>query len=328
MVDKGGCKVGKKSDKGGCKEGKKKVVAKKFKVRNPGNPIVYKTNPKTGLIEKLIDEAKQHEKEEGKKTDSKKRKFIVRKNMAQVKKANPPPKKKKFVVRNKLPAKKEIISEIQKHTDLTKAEANKIPAIELFGMLPTALRKFILTPEKTGTQVGIAPPLSKEQANTLMNLLDKMHDTSGFTSYISGWSYYEGGNFTQSVSQFWEKKVDQLNKYSFRYEMIELLEEPKMEKIMASTRKKYGDLEGRFFKLKDAFNAKGELDEEMLYSDDYEEYYPEDTYNLIYEDGDYYMSRTTKSTTNKLVKNIIDKELKPEMKQFKAFEKEMKKLIK
>ena len=73
MVDKGGCKVGKKSDKGGCKEGKKKeepkpkkklVLRKKpkveekpkmeakpkkkvFKVRNPGNPIGAKPKLKT-----------------------------------------------------------------------------------------------------------------------------------------------------------------------------------------------------------------------------------------------------------------------------------------
>jgi len=52
MVDKGGCKVGKKSDKGGCKIGKKKEEKpkpKKFKVRNPGKPIVVpkpKAKPK------------------------------------------------------------------------------------------------------------------------------------------------------------------------------------------------------------------------------------------------------------------------------------------
>ena len=52
MVDKGGCKIGKKADKGGCKIGKKKIDSEKkikFKVRNPGNPI----------IETLITEAKE-----------------------------------------------------------------------------------------------------------------------------------------------------------------------------------------------------------------------------------------------------------------------------
>lgn len=45
-MDKGGCKVGKKSDKGGCKTGKKKMETKdkpkpkrKLIVRNPGKPI-------------------------------------------------------------------------------------------------------------------------------------------------------------------------------------------------------------------------------------------------------------------------------------------------
>jgi hypothetical protein len=49
MVDKGGCKIGKKSDKGGCKIGKKKIETekkKKFKVKNPGKPLVVKPKPK------------------------------------------------------------------------------------------------------------------------------------------------------------------------------------------------------------------------------------------------------------------------------------------
>ena len=100
-----------------------------------------------------------------------------------------------------------------------------------------------------------------------------------------------------------------------------------MEAIMRSTRKKYGNLEGNGGKLDRYFNAKGELNEEMLYNDDYQEYYPEATYNLIYEDGDYNMSTRTRSTTNRLVKNIIDKELKPEQKQFNAFYTAMKILI-
>ena len=324
MVDKGGCKIGKKADKGGCKIGKKKIDSEKkikFKVRNPGNPI----------IETLITEAK----EGANKIDSKKRKFIIRKNMAEVKKTRkfiikpkqPKKKVKKLVVRNRLPPKKEIVSELQKHTDLTRVEANKLPALELFGMLPVELRKTILSPGDTGTQVGVAPPLSEEQTKTLMNLLDGVHDTSGFISYIYGWSFYEGGNFNNTARKYWDKKQDQLEKFNSRNEMVDLLQEPKMEAIMRSTRKKYGNLEGNGGKLDRYFNAKGELNEEMLYNDDYQEYYPEATYNLIYEDGDYNMSTRTRSTTNRLVKNVIDKELKPEMKNFKAFDTAMKKLI-
>ena len=228
--------------------------------------------------------------------------------MAQVKKATPPPKKKvkKLIVRNKLPPKKEIVSELQKHTDLTKSEANKLPALELFGMLPTALRKLILTPGDTGTLVGVAPPLSEDEAKTLVSLLDKIHNTDGFRSYLSSWSFYEGPGWGERAHAFWEKKSNQIDSNSFKREMVDLLEEPKMEAIMKSTRKKYGELEGEYGdKLKNFFNAKGELDEDMLYNHDYEEYYPEDRY-----------------------KNVIDKQLKPEMKQFKAFEKQMKKRIK
>lgn len=303
---------------------------KKLKVRNPGKPIIYKTNVKTGLIEKLMDEAKDRTN----KIDSKKRKLIVRKNMVEAKKkvkklvVKTKKKVKKLVVRNKLPPKKEIISELQKHTELTPGLANMLAPLELFGMLPVELRKTILTPKDTGTQVGVAPPLSEEQAQTLMNILDTIHDTEGFINYIYSWGSYEGGNFTDNVRKYWEKKVDQLNKFSTRFELIDLLQEPKMERIMISTRKKYGELEGTTNKLKKYFNAKGELVEDMLYNHDYEEYYPEDRYDLIYEDGDYNMSNRTRSTTNKLVKSVIDTELKPEMKQFKAFEKQMKKLIK
>ncbi len=336
MVDKGGCKIGKKSDMGGCKEGKKKEKPKpkKFKVKNPDKPIVLKTNPKTGIIEKLEEDAKKNAKDGGNKIDSKKRKFIIKKNMAEVKKkrkfiVKPKKKVKKLVVRNKLPPKKEIVSELQKHTDLTKTEANKLPALELFGMLPVELRKSILTPSDTGTQVGVAPSLSKEQAEDLLSILEGIHDTSGFISYIQGWSFYEGGNFTDRARNFWDKKQEQLENHNIRNDMIDLLEEPKMEAIMKSTRKKYGDMEvGYGSRLDRYFNAKGELDEELLYNMDYAEYYPEDTYDLIYEDGDYNMSTRTRSTTNRLVKNVIEKELKPEQKRFKVFEKEMKKLIK
>lgn len=327
MVDKGGCKIGKKSDLGGCKIGKKKEnpKPKKFKVKNPGKPIIVQ----------LEEEAKKNEKDGGSKIDSKKRKFIVRKNMAEVAKkrkfiVKPKKKVKKLVVRNKLPPKKEIVSELQKHTDLTKTEANKLPALELFGMLPVELRKSILTPSDTGTQVGVAPPLQKEQVEDLLTILDGIHDTSGFISYIYGWYYYEGGNFTDRARNFWYKKQEQLENHTIQREMVDLLQEPKMEAIMKSTRKKYGDMEGGNYgsRFDRYFNPKGELDEELLYNNEYEEYYPEDTYALIYEDGDYNMSTRTRSTTNRLVKNVIDNELKPEQKRFKVFEKEMKKLIK
>jgi len=82
-MDKGGCKIGKKSDKGGCKVGKKKV----FKVRNPGKPT-EKAKPKM----------------EEKPKPKKKIKFNVKPKVEE----KPKPKKKiKLVVRKKAPPKVE-----------------------------------------------------------------------------------------------------------------------------------------------------------------------------------------------------------------------------
>ncbi len=330
-MDKGGCKTGRKKEpKGGCKVGKKKEtkpVEKKVKLK-----VVPKG---TFDLRRLQLEAEKNEKDAKNKIDLKKRKFIVRKNMAEVKKKQrkfnvKKPKQVKFNVK-KLPPKKEIVSELTKFTGLTKTEANKLSPEKLFGMLPVELRKNILSPSETGQKVGVAPPLSEAQTQTLLNLFNMIYSTDGFRSYIYGWSLYEGGNFTDSASKFFDKKADQIENNSFRSEMVDLLEEPKMEAIMRSTRKKYGKMKGDGYganTLDQYFNAKGEFDDEMLYNQDYEEYYPEDTYGLIYEDGDFNTSSRTRSTTNRRVKGVIDQQLKPEMKKFKDFRKEMKKLIK
>ncbi len=335
-MDKGGCSVGRKKEpKGGCKVGKKK----KFNVVKKEEPKQKKI--KFNVIKKLFVEAKDNV--DGKnKIDLQKRKRIVDKILkmgrAQILKKQEKgkairaatKKKIKFNVIKKTPPKKVIVSEIQKYTDLTKTEANQLSAVELFGMLPVALRKTILTPDITGQLVGVAPPLSEANAQILTTLLDNASGTNGFKDYVYQWSFYEGGNFTDAARKYFEKKADQIEKNSYFFEIRDLLQEPKMESIMRSTLKKHGNLTGSSYRseLKNYFNAKGEFDEDSLYNNDYEEYYPEDRYDLIYEDGDYNMSNRTRSTTNSLVKDVIEKELKPEMKKFKAFEKEMKKLIK
>ena len=52
MVDKGGCKIGRKKEpKGGCKEGKKK---KKLVVRNPGKPIIISKAPAPVKKKKIL----------------------------------------------------------------------------------------------------------------------------------------------------------------------------------------------------------------------------------------------------------------------------------
>ena len=120
MVDKGGCKVGKKapegSPKGGCKEGLKvraKVAPKKIKIKKKAPapapaPVVVKP----------------------------KKKLILRKTKPLAVKAKP----------------KQTMG--QSLTGLTKEQMNKLTPLELFGMLPVALSKVVLDPKTTGVPVG------------------------------------------------------------------------------------------------------------------------------------------------------------------------------
>lgn len=332
---------------------KLKVVKKLSKDKAKNRRKIKKPSPKVKLnvvpkgtfdLRRLQQEAIANKKNAKNKIDLKKRERIIKKILKmgraeiqkkQKKGAEIRAKKQKKVKLNvvkKLPPKKEIVSELTKFTALTKTQANKLPAIELFGMLPVELRKNILSPSETGTQVGVAPPLSEDQTKTLLDLIEMIYTTDGFKSYIYGWSYYEGGNFTDGARKFFDKKGEQIGNNSFMRDMVDLLEEPKMVAIMKSTRKKYGKMEGDGLyggnSLDFYFDANGEVDDQRLYNEDYEEYYPEDTYGLIYEDGDYNTSSRTRSTTSRRVKGVIDQQLKPEMKKFKDFRKEMKKLIK
>lgn len=111
-------------NKGGCKIGRKK-------------------EPKGGCKVGKKKETKPVEK---------KRKFNVKPAKP---KAPAKPKKIKFNVK-KLPPKKELVSELTKFTGLTKTEANKLSPEKLFGMLPSAIGKKILT---SGTKVGTSQDL-------------------------------------------------------------------------------------------------------------------------------------------------------------------------
>ena len=67
------------------------------------------------------------------------------------------PKKKIKLIKPKAPAKKEMVElpELKAITGLTKAQANKLSAVELFGMLPKELAKdIVLRPKETGVKVG------------------------------------------------------------------------------------------------------------------------------------------------------------------------------
>ncbi len=64
-----------------------------------------------------------------------------------------PPKKREV----KVPIRKVVPkTELDKRTGLTKAEANKLSTLQLFGMMPQEIRRQILNPKKTGVKVGDA----------------------------------------------------------------------------------------------------------------------------------------------------------------------------
>ena len=81
------------------------------------------------------------------KPQKKKIKF-VKKKKPPAKEPEPQKKKIKFKVKPKPK------TELEKFTGLNKEKANELEVLALFGMLPPELKKNILTPSNTGTQVG------------------------------------------------------------------------------------------------------------------------------------------------------------------------------
>ena len=166
------------------------------------------------------------------------------------------------------------------------------------------------------------PFLSREEIIALEKFIEAERGTNGFSDYLRSWSWYEGGNF-ENFSDFWEKKSDQIKKYSNFFEFQKFLEKnPMIEKSIVLTAKKIkSDFKGDSWRrpLGNLIITDNEIDEETFYNDDYTEYYAESKYALIYDgdSGEYSMSSRTRSTTNKLVKAVIDEELKGERKDFK-----------
>ena len=145
-MNKGGCKIGKKSDLGGCKIGKK----------NPKPEIkitTFKKKPKFKVKPAVVAPVK------------KKPKFKVKapapapvKKKPKFKVKAPAPKKPtpKEVSEAKLPKikKGEIQTELMGQFGLTNKQANSMSALKLFGLLSPEVKKIILDPKTTGTKVG------------------------------------------------------------------------------------------------------------------------------------------------------------------------------
>lgn len=225
------------------------------------------------------------------------------------------PKKK----RPKFKVKKILPTELMGQFGLTNKEANAMSPEELFGKLPQELRALILSPKTTG--VKVARGISDEHYNKLNTLVESIRDDEGFSSYLYGWSFYEGGNFGESSSKFWAKKSEQVRNGSNLKELfVKLMEERPLlwRAVVLASKGKTDDISG-------IIDKDGALDEEGFYNDDWQEYYPTDTYRLIYEDDDYYMSNRTRSTTNTKVKEWkegMKKEEKSAKELFKTLRKE------
>ena len=179
-MNKGGCKVGKKSDLGGCKVGKKNPTpAKKkpkFKVKAPV-PAPAKKKPKFKVKPVVAAPVK------------KKPKFKVK---------APAPKKPtaKEVSEAKLPKikKGEIQTELMGQFGLTNKQANSMSALKLFGLLSPEVKKIILDPKTTGTKVGriSASKLGEEELiDDNPKMYDDIDEQSNFVdsmAYRNSWN--------------------------------------------------------------------------------------------------------------------------------------------
>jgi len=252
----------------------------------------------------------------------------VKKETYKIKRKAPAPKspagfksgdKVKFKKKNK----KEPNPELKKFTGLSKADANKLEPAKLFGMLPPELRKNILNPKNTGVVVGKKDLLTDEA----ISLVNECIDTVGFEKYAYNstlaWSYYEGGNFNEKSGKFFQKQSDRLPSFASG-DLRELLENDRFEKACINSHKQMGSSGEFIFKDKD---WEDRLDEE---GDDRQDYYLEDTYGLIYEDGDWNMSNRTRSTVRELTTgrvNILKKSKKEDFAPLKKLIKSGKAFI-
>ena len=225
------------------------------------------------------------------------------------------PKKK----RPKFKVKKILPTELMGQFGLTNKEANAMSPEELFGQLPQELRALILSPKTTG--IKVARGISDEHYNKLNTIVESILDDEGFSSYLYGWSFYSDGNFGERSSEFWAKKSEQVrNGSNLRELFVKLMEERPLlwRAVVLASKGKNSEISG-------IIDKDGALDEQGFINYDWEEYYPEQAYRLIYEDGEYNMSNRTRSTTNTKVKEWkegMKKEEKSAKELFKTLRKE------
>ena len=159
MVNKGGCKVGKKAPegtpKGGCKEGLKAPKKKKLVVVGPVDTMVATKKTK---VQQPAQKAKV---------------IAAKPRVAKVAKVVTMPKKKrKLVVKKKAEPKPSIGKKL---TGLSKEEMNKLSPLELFGMLPVSVSKIVLKPSVTGVKVAKSAVTTQDVIDLILNRKGKKY---------------------------------------------------------------------------------------------------------------------------------------------------------
>jgi len=215
--------------------------------------------------------------------------------------------------------------ELKKFTGLTKAEANKLDPLALFGKLPPELRKTILQPKTTGVVVGKKDLLNDRAIYLLGEVLDLIGFIRFTYSSTYSWSYYEGGNFTAGANKYFQKQAERLDSaggvYDPQNDLLDLLKNDKFRRACFNSHKEMNSAGEFIFKDRDL-----ERMEERIYEEGEgrEDYYQADTYGLIFEDGEYYFANRTKSTTRsrtsdriKIIRKSITDDLKPFLKLVK-----------
>ena len=210
---------------------------------------------------------------------------------------------------------------------LTRDQANQMDPLQLFGMLQGNVRRNILDPKRTGVKVGKVPPLPLELAKRLDSIVEDAVGLEGFNSFIHGWSYYEGGNFNNVVNDYFGKKAAQVGRAGYSDVISNMfVKHPALKRVIQATIKAHDMGRSDLSRLID---KDGDHDEDWFRNDDYEDYNAADRYGLIYDDdGNYNFSNVTRRTTNQLVKNVIEREAKPEKKRAKDIAKEIDRFFK
>jgi hypothetical protein len=267
------------------------------------------------IADRKLDELKKKAEEQTKKDGIKRR--VLPTGEVQRKKTKPAPEQKP-----------KPVSELQRVAGVNKEQANKMDTAELFGKLPVELRKMILDPKQTGIKVGMTPPLPKDLAKELDNVIDEIKNTIGFLDFFDGWTYYEGGNFKKGTHEYFENKAKQLQKERYDEIIDNLFEKyKKLPAVIKSTIRQYNMNSDNISLLIDRGEAPI-FNDDYKYNNEYEDYNIEYRYGLSMEDdGDYYTTNQTKSSVNGLVKEVKE-ELKNGKKNAKDVTKRIEKFMK